>query len=161
MNTVRRGCLKNFVAIARAIPGAREQPSLSKNRRAVLRIMTRVGFTRAFARILALALLSAPGLAAPERTAGRPRLDLTGAWSFYPDVGEASLEGVTNPPGRIVVPGAWQAQGYGKSGIRHRPHDGRLHLGLHQRIAGGGLLDAEAMPAALRPRSGRNHHRSL
>jgi hypothetical protein len=30
------------------------------------------------------------------------------------------------------------------------PHQGRLHLGLYQLIAGGGLLDAEAMPAALR-----------
>jgi hypothetical protein len=30
------------------------------------------------------------------------------------------------------------------------PHRGRLHLGLYQLIAGGGLLDAEAMPAALR-----------
>ena len=30
------------------------------------------------------------------------------------------------------------------------PHQGRLHLGLYQLIAGGKLLDAEAMPAALR-----------
>jgi hypothetical protein len=30
------------------------------------------------------------------------------------------------------------------------PHQGRLHLGLYQLIAGGALLDAEAMPAALR-----------
>jgi hypothetical protein len=30
------------------------------------------------------------------------------------------------------------------------PHQGRLHLGLYQLIAGGRLLDAEAMPAALR-----------
>ena len=30
------------------------------------------------------------------------------------------------------------------------PHQGRLHLGLYQLIAGGKLLDAETMPAALR-----------
>jgi len=30
------------------------------------------------------------------------------------------------------------------------PHQGRLHLGLYQLIAGGKLLDAEAMPAAFR-----------
>jgi len=30
------------------------------------------------------------------------------------------------------------------------PHQGRLHLGLYQLVAGGGLLDAEAMPRALR-----------
>ena len=30
------------------------------------------------------------------------------------------------------------------------PHQGRLCLGLYQLIAGGGLLDSEAMPAALR-----------
>lgn len=30
------------------------------------------------------------------------------------------------------------------------PHQGRLHLGLYQLIAGGGVLDAESMPAALR-----------
>jgi hypothetical protein len=30
------------------------------------------------------------------------------------------------------------------------PHQGRLHLGLYQLIAGGTLLDAEAMPAPLR-----------
>jgi hypothetical protein len=29
-------------------------------------------------------------------------------------------------------------------------HGGRLHLGLHQLIAAGGLLEAESMPAALR-----------
>jgi hypothetical protein len=30
------------------------------------------------------------------------------------------------------------------------PHEGRLHLGLYQLIAGGGLLEAEEMPAGLR-----------
>jgi hypothetical protein len=30
------------------------------------------------------------------------------------------------------------------------PHEGRLHPGLYQLIAGGGMLDAESMPAALR-----------
>ena len=30
------------------------------------------------------------------------------------------------------------------------PHQGRLHLGLYQLIAGGGLLEAETMPAAFR-----------
>jgi hypothetical protein len=30
------------------------------------------------------------------------------------------------------------------------PHQGRLHLGLYQLLAGGGVLDAESMPAALR-----------
>ena len=48
--------------------------------------------------------------------APRPRLELTGAWDFYAEVGEATLEGVTNPPGRIIVPGSWQAQGYGQPG---------------------------------------------
>jgi len=48
--------------------------------------------------------------------AARPQLALTGAWDFYPDVGEAALENVTVKPGRIVVPGAWQAQGYGQPG---------------------------------------------
>jgi len=49
-------------------------------------------------------------------SAARPQLDLTGAWGFYPDVGDSALEGVTVKPGRIVVPGAWQAQGYGRPG---------------------------------------------
>ena len=49
-------------------------------------------------------------------SAARPQLDLTGAWDFYPDVGDSALEGVTVKPGRIVVPGAWQAQGYGRPG---------------------------------------------
>ena len=55
--------------------------------------------------------LTCPGLAAT-----RPQIDLTGKWDFYPDVGEASLERVTAKPTSIVVPGAWQAQGYGPSG---------------------------------------------
>jgi beta-galactosidase len=49
-------------------------------------------------------------------SATRPRLDLTGTWEFYPDVGDASFEAVTKEPGQIQVPGAWQAQGYGKAG---------------------------------------------
>ncbi len=48
--------------------------------------------------------------------ATRSRLDLNGQWDFYPDVGEATLEAVTVKPGRIQVPGAWQAQGYGQPG---------------------------------------------
>jgi hypothetical protein len=67
-----------------------------------------------------LALISAVlafSLAGATRAGSlRPRIDLTGSWEFYPDVGDAQLEGVTNKPGRIVVPGAWQAQGYGPPG---------------------------------------------
>ena len=48
--------------------------------------------------------------------ASRPRLDLTGSWDFYADVGEAALESITKSPGKITVPGAWQAQGYGDPG---------------------------------------------
>jgi beta-galactosidase/beta-glucuronidase len=48
--------------------------------------------------------------------ADRPRIDLNGAWDFYPDVGEAAFENVTTKPGKIAVPGAWQAQGYGQPG---------------------------------------------
>jgi hypothetical protein len=48
--------------------------------------------------------------------ATRPRLDLNGEWDFYPDVGEATLEAATVKPGKIQVPGAWQAQGYGQAG---------------------------------------------
>jgi hypothetical protein len=48
--------------------------------------------------------------------ATRPRLDLNGEWGFYPDVGEATLETATAKPGKIMVPGAWQAQGYGPPG---------------------------------------------
>ncbi len=55
-------------------------------------------------------------LMAAVAAAERPRLDLTGAWDFYADVGEAALENVTNQPGQILVPGAWQAQGYGPPG---------------------------------------------
>ncbi len=46
----------------------------------------------------------------------RPTLELTGSWDFYPDVGDAPLEKVTAKPGKIVVPGAWQTQGYGEPG---------------------------------------------
>ncbi len=48
--------------------------------------------------------------------ASRPRLDLTGQWDFYPDVGDAALDAVTADAGKILVPGAWQAQGYGEPG---------------------------------------------
>ena len=48
--------------------------------------------------------------------ATRPRLDLNGQWDFFPDVGEATLETATAKPGKIMVPGAWQAQGYGPPG---------------------------------------------
>ena len=44
------------------------------------------------------------------------RLDLTGVWDFYPGAGDAALEGLTMRPAKIVVPGAWQAQGYGQPG---------------------------------------------
>jgi len=50
--------------------------------------------------------------AAPER----PRVDLTGTWDFYANVGDATLESAAVAPGKIVVPGAWQAQGYGQPG---------------------------------------------
>ncbi|MCL4177435.1 MAG: DUF4082 domain-containing protein [Verrucomicrobia bacterium] len=46
----------------------------------------------------------------------RPRLDLNGTWDFYPDVGDATLDTATIAPGKILVPGAWQAQGYGPPG---------------------------------------------
>ncbi len=49
-------------------------------------------------------------------TTTRAKLDLTGEWDFYPDVGDAPLERVTVRPGRIVVPGAWQTQGFGTPG---------------------------------------------
>jgi len=48
--------------------------------------------------------------------AGRPRIDLEGTWDFYPDVGDAALAGLTAPPQKISVPGAWQTQGYGPPG---------------------------------------------
>jgi beta-glucuronidase len=48
--------------------------------------------------------------------AARPQLDLTGVWDFYPGAGDAPLEGLAMKPGKIVVPGAWQAQGYGQPG---------------------------------------------
>jgi hypothetical protein len=48
--------------------------------------------------------------------ATRPRLDLNGQWDFYADVGEATLDTATANPGKISVPGAWQAQGYGQPG---------------------------------------------
>jgi len=48
--------------------------------------------------------------------ATRPRLDLNGPWDFFPDVGEATLETAAAQPGKIMVPGAWQAQGYGPPG---------------------------------------------
>lgn len=62
---------------------------------------------------MCLALLA---VARSAQGAPRPRLELTGAWDFYAEVGEATLESVTNQPGRIIVPGSWQAQGYGQPG---------------------------------------------
>ncbi len=47
---------------------------------------------------------------------GRPRIDLNGHWDFYPDVGNATLDAITAPPATIIVPGAWQAQGFGSAG---------------------------------------------
>jgi len=55
-------------------------------------------------------------LACGSLPAARPQLDLTGAWDFYPGAGDAPLEGLAVKPGKIVVPGAWQAQGYGQPG---------------------------------------------
>jgi hypothetical protein len=51
-----------------------------------------------------------------SQAALRPRVALTGAWDFYADVGDATLGSLTNRPGKIIVPGAWQAQGYGTAG---------------------------------------------
>jgi beta-galactosidase/beta-glucuronidase len=48
--------------------------------------------------------------------AARVKLDLRGNWDFYPDVGASPLESVAVKPGKIIVPGAWQAQGYGTPG---------------------------------------------
>lgn len=45
-----------------------------------------------------------------------PRIDLTGSWHYYADMGEAEETGSGRPPGQIQVPGAWQAQGYGSPG---------------------------------------------
>jgi hypothetical protein len=55
-------------------------------------------------------------LACGSLSAARPELSLTGVWDFYPGVGDAGLEGLTEKPGKITVPGAWQAQGYGQPG---------------------------------------------
>jgi len=55
-------------------------------------------------------------LACGSLSAARPELSLTGVWDFYPGVDEAGLEGLTAKPGKITVPGAWQAQGYGQPG---------------------------------------------
>jgi len=49
-------------------------------------------------------------------SAERAKLDLAGAWDFYADVGDSGLASVAAKPGRIIVPGAWQAQGYGTPG---------------------------------------------
>ncbi len=46
----------------------------------------------------------------------RPQLDLTGTWDFYADVGDSALGSTAAKPGKILVPGAWQAQGYGAAG---------------------------------------------
>lgn len=53
---------------------------------------------------------------ATSAVAERARIDLTGAWDFYADIGEATFEQLTQAPTRIVVPGAWQTQGYGEPG---------------------------------------------
>jgi hypothetical protein len=55
-------------------------------------------------------------LACNSFSAPRLQLDLSGAWDFYPDAGDKALENVTVKPGKIMVPGAWQAQGYGEPG---------------------------------------------
>ena len=55
-------------------------------------------------------------LACGSLGAARPELSLTGVWDFYPGVGDAGLEGVKGKAGKITVPGAWQAQGYGEPG---------------------------------------------
>ena len=52
----------------------------------------------------------------------RPRIDLTGEWGFAPDVGDKSAFELPEPTQKILVPGAWQAQGYGTPG-------GKLQMG--------------------------------
>lgn len=73
--------------------------------------LRRAGSTLALAGICLAACLGLETLSAE-----RPKVDLAGSWDFYPDVGDAPMAGVTAKPGRIVVPGAWQAQGYGTPG---------------------------------------------
>ena len=65
-----------------------------------------------------IAFVAWPLAAAPasEPAAVRPRLNLTGTWQFAADVGDARLGDVKKPLARIKVPGAWQAQGFGKPG---------------------------------------------
>ncbi len=48
-----------------------------------------------------------------EMPTARQQINLTGTWDFFPDVGDSDLETGTVKAGKIVVPGAWQAQGYG------------------------------------------------
>lgn len=55
----------------------------------------------------------------------RPRIDLGGEWGFVADVGDRTIREAGKPLGRISVPGAWQAQGYGSPG-------GALDMGSHQ-----------------------------
>jgi hypothetical protein len=61
-------------------------------------------------------LLVALLITVPVFGAERGRIDLTGTWDFYPDVGDAALPSISATPRSIQVPGAWQAQGYGEPG---------------------------------------------
>jgi len=64
--------------------------------------------------------------------AGRPSLDLTGQWDFYADVGDAALESVTNKPGKIIVPGAWQRRATASpAAASRRPSSDRISLRRH------------------------------
>lgn len=63
-------------------------------------------------------MLSLAMIATVNAVWGAPRavIDLRGTWDFYADVGDSTLPEAGKPSGKIVVPGAWQAQGYGQPG---------------------------------------------
>ena len=70
--------------------------------------------------LLALSTLALAGGGAPEYLrAGRPRLDMDGQWDFRMDPADEGVAGGWSGadvpfPDRIVVPGNWQAQGFGE-----------------------------------------------
>lgn len=55
-------------------------------------------------------------LACSGLSVARPQLDLTGTWDFYADAGDAVVPDRQAKPRQILVPGAWQARGYGEPG---------------------------------------------
>ncbi len=63
------------------------------------------------------AIVTMLALSCSTANAGRPRVGLSGAWRFQLDERELGVEGAwydgLADPGRIAVPGSWEAQGYG------------------------------------------------